>query len=180
MLQCGGELGKTQARGQKSECRGNMLISLHHQSIDFPNLSKSDRTTPSTLQRVSACFSPVATRPNSLVGDRALTSSKFSVSRLPRILSRAALLLRKSSRTLSGSLVGYSDDRRARGGLRSLSEPDCRARCRLRFSAFAQRKNEGLVSLFASLCHASAGADFRSVAPLQIPPYSCPPPAPSP
>ena len=124
-----------------------MLISLHHQSIDFPNLSKSDRTAPSTLQRVSTCFSPVATRPNSLVGDRALTSSKFSVSRLPRILSRAALLLQKLSRTLSGSLVGYSDNRRARGGLRSLSETDCRARCRLRFSAFAQRKSAGLVSL---------------------------------
>ena len=43
--------------------------------------------------------------------------------------------------------MGYFDNRRARRGLRSLLETDCRARCRLRFSAFAQRKNEGLVSL---------------------------------
>ena len=80
-------------------------------------------------------------------GTQRLHRPIFLCSACPPILSRAALILQKLSRTLSGSIAGYTDDRCARGGLHSLLETDCHARCCLCFSAVAQRKCERLVSL---------------------------------
>ena len=126
-----------------------MLISLRHRLINFPDLFKSDQNTPSTLKRVSACFCPVAAISNSLVGGHSVcTSSNFPVSRLssnsipdssppPKIVQDSV----GESRGLLGRLA------RSRGAFAVFWKQDCRTRCRLRFSAVAQRNCEKLVSL---------------------------------
>ena len=109
---------------------------------------KNDRTHPSTLQGVSACYRPVAAQSSSLVGGHSVYIVQiFCVPPLFEFYPRLLFSNKIRPGLHRGVLRAIPTIGALAGAFAVFRKQDCRARCRLRFSAVAQRKCERLVSL---------------------------------